>query len=169
MSVIAKLYVQARSDYGTGSYVQLGCVASNEVMAAYAGSEEDKLFSRYSPSGEIRIHQAAHWSVFPDPRYITFTQVECYSVSRYAYDGSRVELREVQGWVNEMIKANGGAHLTHKRCEVIERLSWKMHVDNPPAEAQFVPGRKYWLAFYPVAEFDRDKAIAAAHGHKEAA
>ena len=198
MSVIAKLSVQTRADYGTGSYIALNCVASNEVMAAYAGSEEDKLFSRYSPSGEIKINQAAGWSVFPDPRpdehvtydpnkpwqppmfyvmligldevaepnfgdMITYCQVECYSVSKYAYDGSRVELRDVPGWAGSEIKRD-----YRDRSCVIDRLSWKMHVDNPAAEAQFVAGRKYWVAFYPVEKFDRDAAIAAAHGHVDA-
>ena len=198
MSVIAKLSVQTRADYGVGSYIHLNCVASNEVMAAYAGSEEGRLFSRYSPSGEIKINQAGGWSVFPDPRpdehvrydpakpwvppmfyvmlvgldevetpdfgdMITYTQAECYSVSRYAYDGSRVELRDVPGWAGKDIKRE-----YRDRAGVIERLSWKMHVDNPGAEAQFKPGRKYWVIFYPVEQFTRDQAIARAHGQPAA-
>ena len=199
MSVIAKLSVQSRADFGTGSFISLNCVASNEVMAAYAGSEEDRLFSRYSPSGEIRLHQAANWSVFEDPAErvkhvevdptqpympqtfyvmlvdldempeptfgldIAYTQVECYSVSKFPYDGVRVELRNISGWRDPEKLAK--AHW-RDRGGVIEKLSWKMSVDNPPAEAQFVPGRKYWVAFYPVEKFDRDAAIAAAHGHE---
>ena len=194
MSIIAKMSVGARADFSTGSMVELSCVASNEVMAAYAGSEEDRLFSRYSPSGQIRLHQAAGWSVFPDPEVayverdpaqpwvppmfyvmligldekpepgfgenVTYTQVECYSVSKYAYDGVRVELRDVRGWRDpeKLDKA-----YWRDRGGVIEKLSWTMHVDNPPAEAQFVAGRKYWVAFYPTDEFGRDQAIAAAH------
>jgi hypothetical protein len=197
MSVIAKLSVQNRIDFSTGSLVELSCVASNEVMAAYAGSEEDRLFSRYSPSGSIRLHQAAGWAMFPEPQaayverdptkpwsppmfyvmligldesgaqpsfgdQIAYTQVECHSVSKYAYDGVRVELRDVRGWRDpeKLDKAHW-----RDRGGVIEKLSWTMHVDNPPAEGQFVAGRKYWVAFYPVGEFDRDQAIAAAHGH----
>lgn len=196
MSVIAKLSVQNRAEFSTGSFVELNCVASNEVMAAYAGSEEDRLFSRYSPSGQIRLHQAAGWAVFENPQThyverdptqpyqppmfyvmlvgldemeqpgfgdkIAYTQVECYNVSTYAYDGVRVELRDVRGWrdpekiAKEYWRDRGG---------VVEKLSWTMHVDNPRAEGQFVAGRKYWVAFYPVSEFTRDEAIAAAHSH----
>jgi hypothetical protein len=201
MSIIAKLSVNSRADFSTGSFVQLSCVASNEVMAAYAGSEEDRLFSRYSPSGEIRLHQAAGWAVFENPQaayverdptqpwvppmfYVmllsldevgeqpsfgantTYTQVECYGVSKYAYDGVRVELRDVRGWRDpeKLDKAHW-----RDRGGVIEKLSWTMHVDNPAAEGQFVSGRKYWVAFYPVSEFDRDAAIRAAHGHPDPA
>jgi len=195
MSVIAKLSVNAFAAFSTGSMVELSCVASNEVMAAYAGSEEDRLFSRYSPSGTIRLHQAANWAVFTDPQTayverdptqpwerpmfyvmligldeaeapvfkdVAYVQVECYSVSKYAYDGIRVELRDVRGW-----RDPEKAHSHRDRGDAIEKLSWTMHVDNPPAEGQFVAGRKYWVAFYPVGQFDRDQAIRAAHGHAE--
>lgn len=192
MSVIAKLSVREFKNFGTGSFIALGCVASNEVMAAYAGSEEDKLFSRYSPSGDVRLHQSGGWAVFTDPQAdyverdpakpwqppmfyamlisldetpepkfgerVSYTQVECFGVSKYAYDGSRVELRDVRGW---RVEPAGGFH---DWGSVIEKLSWTMHVDNPPAERQFAPGRKYWVAFYPTDQYDRDQAIAKAHG-----
>lgn len=198
MSVIAKMSVQRRADFSTGSFIELACVASNEVMAAYAGSEEDKLFSRYSPSGSIRLHQAEGWAVFPDPQAtyverdpaaphvppmfyvmmvsldetpeprfgegITYTQVECHSVAKYAYDGVRVDLRDVRNWRDpeKLDKA-----YWRDRGGIIQKLSWTMHVDNPPAESQFVAGRKYWVIFFPIETFSRDRAIARALGHPE--
>src|SRR6185369_7548856 len=64
MSVIAKLTVRSIVEFGTGTFVELGCIADNEMMAAYATSNEDKLFSKYSPWGEIKLHQRGGWAVF---------------------------------------------------------------------------------------------------------
>lgn len=186
MSVIAKLVVRKVVNFGTGTFVELGCLCDNDLMAAYATSEEDKLFTRYSPWGEMRLNQRSNWAVFTHeedqhvappntgprsfyvmllseeeaydvtfPKASAFIKMNCYSKAQFAGDGSRVELREVYGW-NETEPRNS-------RINVIERMSWKMHVDNPPAEAGFVPGKDYWVAFYDAAVFDRDQTIAAAH------
>lgn len=194
MSVIAKLYVSKFINFGTGSYVELSCVADNALMAAYAESDEDKLFSRYSPYGEIRLHQRQGWAVFgewnqghaelpggremfyammldggeagEDPKFpgaSAFIRLNCYSTTKFSQDGTRVELREVDRRKPDPAIPVGSLR-DDRRDEVIEKLSWKMHVDNPPAEAQFVPGRDYWLAFYNTQKFDMQQAIAAAHG-----
>src|SRR5580698_3636815 len=126
MSVIAKLYAADVRDFGTGSSVTMQCVAENDLMAAYATSEEDKLFSRYSPWGEMRLNQRSGWAVFTSiaeihppaaPRYFyamlisleeagaeasfdgcaAYIKVDCYSRTKFAQDGSRVELRETYG------------------------------------------------------------------------
>ena len=78
-----------------------------------------------------------------DPKFtgVAYTQVECYGVFKYAYDGVRVELRDVRGW-NDSQKAEATSY--RDRATVIEKLSWTMHVDNPPAEGQFVAGKKYF-------------------------
>lgn len=185
MAVIAKLMVRRVVNFGTGNFVELGCVCDNDLMAAYATTEEDKLFSRYSPWGEVRLNQRAGWGVFTHeedvhvvepnkgprafyvmlltenevysetfPKASAFIKMNCYSKSQFAGDGSRVELREVYGW-----------HETsdsRSRINVIEKMSWKMHVDNPPAEAGFIPGTNYWVAFYDAAVFDRDRTISMA-------
>jgi hypothetical protein len=188
MSIIAKLMVRQVTSFGTGAFAELSCVCDNDLMAAYATSEEDKLFSRYSPWGEIRLHQRANWAVFvkdeqhvpaPTPpaafyvmllgedevgddaverfkRASAFLKVECHSKTKFAGDRSRVELREAGRKIDPADYRS--------REGVIERMSWKMHVDNPPAEDQFVPGQRYWAAFYDAAKFDRDTTIAAAHG-----
>lgn len=195
MSVIAKLMVRQAVQYGTGTFVELGCVCDNDLMAAYATSDEDKLFSRYSPWGEIRLNQRSGWAVFthdadqhveppgagPKAFYVmlltdeevsaasgeygfpgaaAFVKVTCYSKTKFAGDGSRVELREVHNW-------KIGETNYQKRDSVIERMSWKMHVDNPPAEAGFTPGKDYWAVFYDAQSFSQKQAIRAALGLPE--
>jgi hypothetical protein len=187
MSVIAKLYVDTVTDFGTGTYIKLSCIAENDLMAAYATSEEDKLFSKYSPWGEMRLNQRAAFSVFTKseehvqppggarpmfyamlvskaevgdkakfPTAAAYIPVTCYSKTKFAGDGSRVELRESYSY-----KAPAEVDW-RDRGQVIEKISWKMQVDNPPAEAGFVPGQDYWLVFYDASKFDRDQAISAA-------
>lgn len=190
MSVIAKLYVSKHVPFGTGSYVELSCIAENDLMAAYATTNEDKLFSKYSPWGEIRLNQRANWAVFaldenhvqpPGPRQAFYAilipvkdtadtaldkaaaavKLDCCAKTKFAGDGSRVELRETHTWAKDTATP---ADFKDRRV-VIEKLSWKMQVDNPPAEAQFVPGETYWLLFYSATTFDMAAALALAHGH----
>lgn len=188
MSVIAKLMVRNVVNYGTGTFVELGCICDNDLMAAYATSEDDKLFTKYSPWGEMRLHQKNGWAVFsleeqhveppgPPPAFYVmllredevgdeqgfkeasaFLKVNCYSKTKFAGDGSRVELRECYQ------KPSDIPDYSRTRDSVIQKLSWKMQVDNPPAEDGFVPGKNYWLVFYDANKFDRDAAIRAAHG-----
>ena len=196
MSVIAKLYVSNFAVFGTGSYAELSCVSENALMAAYATEDEDKLFTKYSPWGEIRLHQRAGWAVFNDskgvhieppgqsrqtfyammvtddeaadqtfPGAAAFIRLNCYSKTKFAGDGSRVELREVHDWGKGVSEAIPVGSVRGDRRAVIERLSWKMQVDNPPAEAGFVPGQDYWLVFYDASGMTMRQAIAAAHGH----
>lgn len=196
MTVIAKLTVRNVVEFGTGTFVELGCIAENDLMAAYATKDEDKLFSRYSPWGEVRLHQRNGWAVFTQrdaplsgehvdipgkfkafyailvaetdvdcDRFkgaSAYVKMVCYSKAKFAQDGSRVELREAYGWS----KGNDETDYRSRRG-VIDKLSWKMQVDNPPAEAQFVPGATYWLAFYDCEQFDMSAALAAAHGHDQ--
>lgn len=189
MSVIAKLYVSKHVPFGTGSYVELSCIAENDLMAAYATTNEDKLFSKYSPYGEIRLNQRAQWAVFtkdeahvqpPGPPLAFYAimvpakdtadgafnkasaaiKIECVAKTKRAGDGSFVELREVYSWAKDTADAG-----YQDRRGVIEKLSWRMQVDNPPAEAGFVPGEAYWLLFYSASTFDMAAALALAHGH----
>ena len=188
MSVIAKLSVSRAVSFGTGTFIELGCVCENDLMAAYATSHEDKLFTKYSPWGEIRLNQRSGWAVFTyDESHIpvpgerpTFyavlipeketvgdgfeaaaaaVKVECYAKTKFAGDGSRVELREAYAWAKDTAEAG-----YRDRRGVVEKLSWKMQVDNPPAEDQFVPGEKYWLLFYDAGRFTMRRALDAAHG-----
>lgn len=179
MSIIAKLSLNTVTDYGTGKHSALGCIAANETMGMYAGAEEDRCFSKATPWGEMNIvhphgaqlaGQPCHVGNSPqfyvmlvaedesfDPYFpgaVAKVPVVCRSVTRFAYDGVRVEITEEIPYGKKPYDVG---------ARNIERLNWRMQVDNPPAERQFVPGRKYWVAIYPTDHFDRDAAISAAH------
>lgn len=188
MSVIAKLDIRNVTDFGTGRLIELGCVCENDLMAAYAGSEENRLFTRYSPWGEMKLHQpegfilgngktsdgysraaafyvmALHESehTYVEDDHTAFGRADknfpgsaawifghCYSVTDFG--GSKhVEFRA----------NNGGTY----KGRAIEKLNWKMQVDNPGASDQFKPGHNYYFVLYSVEHTDRDGAIASAHG-----
>lgn len=174
MAVIAKLIARNIHDFGSGRLVELGCICDNDLMAAYAQSEDDKLFTKYSPWGEMKLHQ---------PNGYSLTEGEAYYVVILRSD----EAPE-NGYMSPM---HGGPSVAHparivsitdfgdnqaKRVEICDgcrkvsghgaqNFNWKMSVDNPPAVSQMVPGiDDYWVVFYPAARFDRDKAIHAALG-----
>lgn len=191
MSVIAKLMIRGVTDFGMGRLIELSCVCENDLMAAYATSEEDRLFSKYSPSGDMKMSQPAGWTLGEEPDEFTpprafyvmalheseyahkapdlspdrdryqkdrnFPTASawafgfCYSMTSFGADTRRVEFR-----------ANSGGSIQGR---AIEKLNWKMSVDNPAASGQFKPGERYWFALYDAARFDRDAAIRAAHGH----
>src|SRR3546814_14035258 len=56
MSVIAKLNLLAVRAFGGGSLYEMSCVCQDDLMAMYAKSDEDKLFTNASPWGEARLH-----------------------------------------------------------------------------------------------------------------
>ncbi len=181
MSVIAKLSIRGVSEFGVGRLVELGCICENDLMAAYAESEEDRLFTRYSPWGEIKLNQPAGYCLGgidqdavgktyyvmalhvdeagekgpipeafrPDtnfPGAAVYRRARCYSLTDYGHS-KRVEFQA----------GSGG--------KGVDKLNWKMTVDNPGASNQFKPGEDFWIAFYDASTHDRDKTIHAAHGH----
>ncbi len=188
MSVIAKLSIRAVTEFGTGNLVELSCICENDLMAAYATSEEDRLFTKYSPWGEMKLSQPAGWALgngksgdqfgpaasfyvmalaeaeheyvpasddrfLPDtnfPGASAWIKAACHSVTDFG-SSRHVEFRG----------GNGGA----VKGKAVEKLSWKMSVDNPGASNQFKPGTDYFVVLYAADKFDRDAAIRAAHGH----
>src|SRR3546814_8527960 len=65
MSVIAKRNLLAVRAFGGGSLYEMSCVCQDDLMAMYAKSDEDKLFTNASPWGEARLNtslgvEAAH-------------------------------------------------------------------------------------------------------------
>jgi hypothetical protein len=193
MSVIAKLSIRSITPFGTGQLVELGCVCENDLMAAYATSEEDKLFTRYSPWGEIKLCQPAGFALGEEPdefkpgsafyaMILSVGEIEkprtpkpAYAGSNYirdedkAFPGSYVSCPAVcvsitdfgDGQAKTVSFRNGGPHEDHYG---VDRLNWKMAVDNPGATNQLKPGKPYWIVLYPASAFDRNAAIAAAHG-----
>lgn len=176
MSVIAKMNITKTSPFATGQHVELGCVCSNDLMAAYAESEEDKLFTKYSPWGEMHVFQPSGFALGTAGDHDTGTpadafyvmvlfggeaedrpcegayaicQAVCYSRTEFGGDSVRVEFRDRAAKTD--------------RTKGIDKLNWRMSVDNPGASNQFKAGEECLIAFFPASKFDRDTAIAAAH------
>lgn len=179
MSMIAKMSITKATQYGQGTLFELQCIAANETMAMYAGSEEDKLFSTASPSGEMQVHQPAGFVLgrawesvrsgdqfyvmcvaADEPRAAEFPGASAWIKARCA------SLTDFGGTSKQLsFCASSPAHYRKDgETYAIENFAWKMSVDNPLASGQIKPGETYWIALYPVAEFTRDQAIAAAHG-----
>lgn len=176
MSVIAKLSIRSITAFGTGQHVKLACVATNDVMAAYAVTEEDKLFTKYSPWGEMKLNQPAGYSLgqagdeFKQGDVFYVMALAAKEVDDTTFPGSYAVCPAIcasltdfgDGQAKRVEFRNGGSASDHRG---VDRLNWKMSVDNPAATGQFKPGTEYWIALYPAAKFDRDATIRAAHGH----
>lgn len=171
MSVIAKMYVAAIRDFGDGRLVDLSCVAENDMMAAYAGSEEDRLFTKYSPWGEARMTVPLGMlaNVVENDKFfviasrdaektsfdgaVVLVEARCSSLTDNGTESKRVEFMN-------RYRSNSEPLLEG----VAKAFNWRMSVDNPGASNQFVPGTEDWtIGLYPAAAFNRDEAIAAAH------
>ena len=182
MSVIAKFAVRSVEDFGTGKLLHLSCWCDQDLMAAYAEDESDKLFTKYSPSGDMKLCQPQHCQLGQPGDYEFSRPDEAFYVmmlnadelpegadkelslgkhfpgASLAFKGSCFSLTDF-GHGKQVIftGAPGQSHLG------MDRFRWQMMVDNPGASAQFRPGHDVWIAFYPCARFSRNQAIAAAH------
>ena len=174
MSVIAKMRVSNVNDFGSGRLVEMSCICDNDLMTEYAGSEEDKLFTRYSPWGEIKLHQPSGWAMGDqndlfyvmilskdeageEPKFpgaYAFCQLRVASITDFG-DGQAKRLEMCEGWQAKNCPSKGVAN-----------FNWKMAVDNPAVISQLSPGTEnYFVAFYP-AVHGRDGVIAKAHGYE---
>ena len=170
MSVIAKMSVRSIDEFGSGRLITLGCVCENDLMAAYAGSEEDKLFTKYSPWGEIKLHQPQNFILSShegDAFYVILLRsserVSDSFEGAYAWGTAKVvSLTDFVDNQAKRVEISDG-HRKDEQAVGIASLNWKMSVDNPPATEQFKPGvDDYYIAFYPCEKYDRNAAIAAA-------
>ena len=180
MSVIAKLSIRGVTPFGTGQLVELACVCENDLMTAYATSEEDKLFTKYSPWGEMKVSQPNGFSlgrpgdVFGEgSAFYVMVLSDAEAPEDRIFAGAnawcpvKITVTDFgDGQAKRLEFCNSGANEHHKG---VDRLNWKMSVDNPAATDQIKAGSGYWVVFYPVASHDRNGAIRAAHGHLQAA
>jgi len=174
MSIIAKLIVHAARDFGSGGLVELGCICENDLMAAYATSHEDKLFTKYSPWGEARLHlpQTAKVPLPQDAYYLVVLRPDEVQPDRIAHpeadfivqarlagitdrgEGVAKQLEFVLGYRSKG-DTDLGRHAT--------AFNWRMAVDNPGATDQLTAGADgYMIGFYPTAKFTSGEAIHAA-------
>jgi hypothetical protein len=192
MSVIAKLNIRSQTDFGTGRLIELSCVCENDLMAAYATSEEDRLFTKYSPWGEMKLSQPEGWALGngktgdefgPPPAFFVMALAEREHehipapAESYMPDANFPGASAwVFGYCHSILDLGGTRHVEFRggnagtiKGRAIEKLNWKMAVDNPGASNQFKPGERYWIVLYAAEKFDRDGAIRAAHGHPDPA
>lgn len=177
MSVIAKMQLNGTLDFGSGSLSKLSCVCENDLMAAYAGSEEDRLFTKYSPWGEMKLGYGFKTERSGLPKFQPghkFYVMAVRSASKPACPGAEhvhpcsVRVIHDYGSSKQVELAYDprtvGAQPSYAMDEHPGEFHWRMTIDNPPAVAFFEPGKSgYWVAFYDAEKFDRDAAIADAH------
>lgn len=181
MSVIAKMSIRSVIPFGVGRALDLACVAANDMMAGFAEGkdQEDRLFSKASPSGDMRLHQPSNFCLgratsdlgdAPDTFYVVVlfgdeangrpckgayavAEARCVSTTDFGGTSVMVEFRSAYNKTDRTVGVDG--------------LHWKMTVDNPGAQVQFKPGTDCLIAFFPANKFTRDTAIAAAHAPAE--
>lgn len=183
MSVIAKMQLNGTLDFGSGSLSKLSCVCENDMMAAYAGANEDRLFTKYSPYGEMKLGHG-----FKDrngmPKFQPGHKFYVMVLKNEKVDGTLVLKKP---------SCPGAEHVHPARCHAVHdfgttkqvevshdgwpvsatslapedrpgELHWRMSIDNPPAVAFFEPGHLgYWVAFYDADKFTSNEAIGDAH------
>lgn len=169
MSVIAKMQLNGILDFGSGSVSKLSCVCENDLMAAYAKADEDKLFTRYSPWGEMKLGHSLR--SFPDGTkfyVIVLKSAERPAFAKAAYvHPARVHVVEDYG-SSKQVQLSWDGQKKHATAsmdtESAGELHWRMTIDNPPAVAFFEPGKSgYWIGFYPDDKFSQQTALADAH------
>lgn len=176
MSVIAKMQLNGTLDFGSGALTKLSCVCENDLMAAYAKSDEDKLFTKYSPWGEMKLGYG-----FKDkhgiPKYQqgqkfyvialrSDAKPECARAEHVHPAGVRVVHDFGSSKQVELAydPRSYGAPPCNSMDEHPGELHWRMTIDNPPAVAFFEPGKSgYWIAFYDADKFNIPEALSDAH------
>lgn len=171
MSVIAKMIVRNVSDFGSARLVEMSCICDNDLMTTYAESHEDKLFTKYSPWGEIKLHQPAGWQIGEPNQAFYVMILHADEVSNKSFPGayaySSLAVASITDFGDEQAKR---LEMTENQWNKDDRkgvdgFNWKMSVDNPAVFAQLKAGKRdYFVAFYPASSFDRDASIKAAHG-----
>lgn len=172
MSVIAKMSIRAITSFsGAAKLLDMSCICDNDLMAAYATSEEDKLFTKYSPWGEIKLHQDDGYALGEEGDYFYVMLMRTSEVQDFGFAGAYaslpvkcVSLTDFGDGQAKRVEFTDGWRKVEKGKRAATKMNWKMSVDNPGATVQFLPGvDDYWVAFYPAKVFDRDGVIRAAH------
>lgn len=175
MSVIAKVQLNGVLDFSSGPLAKLSCVCENDLMASYAKANEDRLFTKYSPWGEMKVgygFKDKNGSLkFPIGHKFYVVVVrgaekpECEGAEHVhparchvIHDFGTTKQVEVSydGWSNSVMNPKPEDHPGE--------FHWRMSIDNPPAVEFFEPGKSgYWVAFYDAEKFNIPSALADAH------
>jgi len=178
MSVICKVYITTRKPIADGKeLITCNCVAENEVMAAYNPDAEDKLFSRYSPSGsaEFVLDQSSATQL---PQGLGLYQDKLYLM--FIQSGERPTLNKAIATASLQVRSCTDFGGTSKQFDLVANyvdrdrpLVWPqiaqfMHrimIDNPRAAEQFKPGDKdWWVGVYDASKHSMNEVVELAHG-----
>ena len=171
MSTIAKLIIRNVTQFGSGNLIEMSCICDNDLMTAYATSHEDKLFTKYSPWGEIKVHQPSGYQLGEqgDAFYIMIVRKDEVEQSTFPKSVAFAPLRVVSTTdfgdnMAKRLEMNEGydKHVS----KTISSFNWKMSVDNPHVTNSLKPGSNadYQLIIYPAA-LGRDEVIRLVHAN----
>ena len=175
MSVIAKLYAQGTTPMGSNMLLALTCVCENELMAGKTPSNEDILFSQYSPSGEARLILAGggeHGVLAGDQFYFIFQKSAEQPNLDGAFGASRMNVQSITdfGGTSKQVQLVSENRTAPDPSWTIQNVNFKIMIDNPRASDQFKAGESgWWLTVYKATSVTMHEVIAMAHAVKETA
>ena len=171
MSVIAKMYSSGRYPMGSVMMHTFSCVGDNEFMSHYTPSNEDILFSKYSPSGDARVTLPAEFGVMNgDQFYFLFTKGEAPSVE-HSLGRHKIRISSITdfGGTSRQVQIESDRETEREDNHTIMQFSYRIMIDNPRAFDQFKAGeRGWWVTIYAANRVTKDEAIAMAHAKAEA-
>lgn len=175
MSVICKVSISEIRQFGEQKLVKTTCVADNEVMAAYNPSEEDKLFSKYSPSGSADFTVPVNIPIpenlaYPSPKlYLMFVQNEVRPEFSNSLCFAKIKVNSSTDFGGQSKQFDIGTFYQSKPKDEtswkwIEQFNHRIMIDNPAAAEQFKPGDAgWWIGIYNADKFKMEEVIADAH------
>lgn len=170
-AVISKMQVKTARDFGsTGGLTMLECVCENDLMAAYAESEENRCFTKYSPWGEAAVGKWLFSGMIETMRGRQLYVVVTRRSDGFKCAGALAVLEARVTSVTDFGDNQARVVEVSQSFTASEKVGLNMRtaIDNPPAVGFFEPGKDdYRVAFFDAAEFNRDTALAAVFAERD--
>ncbi len=175
MSVICKVSISEIRPFGEQKLVKTTCVSDNEIMAAYNPSEEDKLFTKYSPSGSADFTVPVTIPIpqnlaYPQPKlYLMFVQSEVRPEFSNSLCFAKIKVNSSTDFGGQSKQFDIGTFYQSKSKDEkshkwIEQFNHRIMIDNPAAADQFIPGdQSWWIGIYDADKFTMSEVISDAH------
>lgn len=173
MSVICKVSINSVANFGENKLVKTSCIAENEVMAAYNPEAEDKLFTKYSPSGTADFVVPSGFALDAAPAgmaqtklYLMFVKEESPALAK-ALAYAKVYVRSITdfGGTSKVFEITTDYSKGEKRdWRQIHQFNHRITIDNPGASDQFNAGDKgWWVGIYSAEALTMAEVIQDAH------